>query len=116
MKLITVIDDDRDILDVVEFVLELEGFQVQTSQSGGYLQQMQNSFPDLIILDVHLGDEDGRDICQNVKTNTCTQHIPIILFSAIRISHEALKVTCADGFLPKPFNIRDLLDIVQMHI
>lgn len=116
MKRIAVIDDERAILDVVELTLELEGFQVHTSPNGRYLQHMQHTFPDLIILDVYLEGEDGRDICQKLKTNTYTQHIPVILFSAVLTSHEALEASCADDFLSKPFHIQDLLDLVQKYL
>lgn len=98
------------------FALELEGFRVRTSLSGRYLLQMQQAFPDLIILDVCLAGEDGRDICQQLKTNTHTQHIPVILFSAILTPYEALETSCADGFLSKPFHIQELLDIVQKYL
>lgn len=116
MKRIAVIDDESIILEVVGLVLELEGFQVHTSQSGRYLQQLQHTFPDLIILDVCLKGEDGRDICQKLKTNTDTQHIPVILFSAVLTAHEALEASCADDFLSKPFHIRDLLNLVQKYL
>jgi DNA-binding response OmpR family regulator len=55
-------DDHEDILEVVKMVLEMAGYEVSTSLTGAYFQQMENDLPDLILLDVLLSGEGGREI------------------------------------------------------
>ncbi len=65
---ILVIDDDRDIRDIIRLVLELEGFKVDELDSGHFVDETILSFkPQLILLDVMLGDMDGRQICRDLK-------------------------------------------------
>ncbi len=116
MKKILVIDDAPDILDVVQLILEEEGYQVQTSLNGACLQQMRSDLPDLILLDVLLSGEDGREICQQLKTREQTKQIPVILLSAhVRVSNAA-EVCGADAFLAKPFRMIELIDMVKKYL
>jgi CheY-like chemotaxis protein len=94
-KTILVVDDQPEIVELVERILELEGYQVVTSPNGNALQHLQNPLPDLILLDVFLPDGDGRTFCSQVKKQATTRHIPVLLFSAhlhIRDQH-----TCSRG-------------------
>jgi CheY-like chemotaxis protein len=115
-KRILVVDDSQAILDVIELILEAEGYEVATSQTGACFRQMERNPPDLILLDVLLSGEDGSEICQGLKSDERTRHIPVILISA----HAGLRETAggcgADGFLVKPFHLTDLRDIVLEHL
>ena len=112
---ILVVDDDEAILDVVKIVLTNEGYDVETHTTGKQLYALNNSLPSLIILDVLLSGEDGRDICYYLRKNSITKHIPIILFSA----HSQEDITYSlpnstyDRFLSKPFDIDDLVKTVN---
>ena len=112
-KRILVVDDSPAILDVMVVTLEAEGYEVSTSLTGACLRQMGLNPPDLILLDVLLSGEDGGEICQGLKRDEHTRHIPVILISA----HNGLRVTAeecsADGFLVKPFHLSELRDIVK---
>ena len=66
-KRILVVDDEQGILKVVQAILEDEGYSVQTSLDGQCLQNLQGDLPDLILLDIMLGGEDGRDLCAQLK-------------------------------------------------
>lgn len=115
-KRILVVDDSQAILDVMSVALEAEGYEVITSATGACFQDMGSNLPDLILLDVLLSGEDGGEICQRLKSDERTRHIPLILISA----HAGLPDTAgrcgADGFLVKPFHLIDLRDVVQKHI
>ncbi len=112
-KKILVVDDAPDILEVVQLILEGEGYDVQTSPNGGCFKQMKNDLPHLILLDVLLAGEDGREICQRLKSSEQTKHIPVILFSA----HAGGEGTHgADAFLAKPFHIKGLVETVQRYV
>lgn len=113
-KHILVVDDDPDILDVVQEILSTGGYRVQTGLNGACLQRMESDPPDLILLDVLLQGENGRDLCREVKSRELTQHIPVILFSAHFTVSSALKDCGADDFLAKPFRIEELLTKVAL--
>ncbi len=117
MKKVLVIDDDESILEVVQLVLEAEGYEVETASSGRYIHRLLQSPPDLIILDILLSGEDGRNICSYLKSEELTQNIPVIMFSAHYkgdISH-ILNQSKADSFLAKPFDISDLTHLVKLY-
>ena len=115
-KRILVVDDSQAILDVMSLALDAEGYEVSTSLTGACFQHIESNLPDLILLDVLLSGEDGGEICQRLKSDDHTRHIPLILISA----HAGLPDTAArcgaDGFLVKPFHLNELRDIVNKHI
>jgi len=83
MRRILAVDDDKDILDVLQFILEDSGYEVDTLSDGHYLfEKIKAQEPDLILLDIMLGNLDGRDLCKEVKTKEETHDIPVILISA----------------------------------
>jgi DNA-binding response OmpR family regulator len=110
-----VVDDDKAILDVVTIILANEGYTVEPYATGEPLYQLSNNLPSLIILDILLAGEDGRDICKYLRTNETTKNIPIILFSAH--SQDDIIYTLPgnlyDHFIAKPFDIDDLVKIVN---
>ena len=115
-KKILVVDDSQAILDVMSVALEAEGYEVATSPTGACFQHMGPDLPDLILLDVLLSGEDGGEICQRLKSDERTRHIPLILISA----HAGLPETAgrcgADGFLIKPFHLHELQAIVDRYL
>lgn len=114
MKRIIIVDDDEVVLQLMQDILELEGYSVQTCSNGTELQQLLSDPPDLIILNVFLKREDGRKLCRHLKQDERTRHIPVILYSAYLRAQEAIRESHADDFLEKPFHLHDLmLKIVQ---
>lgn len=114
-KRILVVDDDKDILEVLEFILGDAGYEVESSEKGefaGKLPQSNDSLPNLIILDVLLSGLDGRDICRNLKKAKSTKNIPIIMMSAHPDAEKSSKKAGADDFLAKPFEMTSLLNKV----
>ena len=112
MKKILVIDDDDAILDVTRIILEDEGHQVKTSDNGEALSRLGDVVPDLIILDVLLSGEDGKELCRQLKADKATRHIPVMLFSA----HSKAFLEEGIGhnyFLQKPFDIQEFLRAVH---
>ena len=116
MKKILVVDDDADILDMMQLILKGEGYEVQTSLNGACFQQMYSELPDLIILDILLSGADGREICQQVKSREETRHIPVILFSAHFSARDITATIGADAFLPKPFHLVELINLVKRYL
>jgi len=76
----------------------------------------EKDLPDLILRDVLLSGEDGCEICQRLKDNEQTRHIPVILLSAHAGLRETADECGANDFLAKPFRIAALRDIVKKHL
>lgn len=112
-KKILVADDDPAICDAVQFMLEEEGYFVDTTVNGETILKMEKDYPDLLMLDIWMSGQDGRDICKYLKKKTVTKRIPIIMVSASRDIEESAKESGADDFLAKPFKMDDLLDKIE---
>jgi DNA-binding response OmpR family regulator len=113
-KMILVIDDDQAILDAISLALERAGYDVQTSTDGRCLLEISNKrMPDLILLDILLSGEDGRELCIQLKEREETRHIPVILCSAHFSGDVITYFAGASTFLPKPFHVRELLATVE---
>jgi DNA-binding response OmpR family regulator len=114
-KKILVVDDDQDIRDIIMFILEAEGFEVSgLGQGNDVVPTVLRIRPDMVLLDVQLGDSDGRDICRELKGHAATEHIPIMMISASHGWHGLREKQCeADDFLAKPFDVSELVDHVK---
>lgn len=113
---VLVVDDDPDILDAAQMMLEDEGYFVTTTEKGEYAENLHDGnggLPDLIILDVLLSGKDGRTICRDLKSRPDTRHMPIIMVSAHPGAEESVKAVGADAFLAKPWDIDDLIVLVD---
>lgn len=111
-KKILVVDDDPDILDALQLMLEDAGYEVTTSEKGDYAENLRDTnggLPDVIILDVLLSGKDGRLICQKLKGQDETRHIPIIMISAHPNARQSVTAVGADDFVAKPFDMDELL-------
>ena len=106
---ILVVDDDRDIRDLLDRFLTKHGFRVSTARDGLSLRKaLVNVAIDLIVLDVMLPGESGLSLCKTIRSESTT---PIIMLTAMGDDSDriiGLEVG-ADDYLPKPFNPRELL-------
>ncbi|MBF0465089.1 MAG: response regulator transcription factor [Nitrospirae bacterium] len=112
MKKILVIEDEKDIAELLSYNLKKEGFSVTICYNGSDgLKTILNGFFDLIILDLMLPGVTGMEICKRVKASKRTSSIPIIMLTAK--SGESDKVSGlesgADDYLTKPFSVRELM-------
>jgi two-component system alkaline phosphatase synthesis response regulator PhoP len=108
---VLLIEDERNIAELVKYNLEQAGFRVLTASRGDTgLDQARKSKPDLIVLDLMLPEIDGIEICKILKANEKTASIPIIMLTAK--SEETDKVVGlevgADDYVTKPFSPREL--------
>ena len=116
-KKILVAEDDRAILEVVKIILEQEGYKTLFADREEVIRStIRDHKPDLILLDIWLGGSDGGKIAKSIKSDKHTKHIPIIMISANNETEKITKEAGAYGFLLKPFNIDDLLQIVRKHV
>ncbi|MBN1523838.1 MAG: response regulator transcription factor [Spirochaetales bacterium] len=104
---ILIVEDDQDILDLISHHLVKEGYTVRTETNGSSaLLQIGSLNPDLILLDIMLPGIDGLEICRQVKSNTDTADIPIIMVSAKDAEADITKGLDlgADDYVTKPFS------------
>ena len=109
---ILVVDDEKDILELVSYNLQKEGFHIQTSQNGeNALEKIRSDRFDLLILDLMLPGIQGMELCKVLKSDNETASIPIIMLTAK--SEEFDKVLGlemgADDYITKPFSPRELV-------
>jgi two-component system phosphate regulon response regulator PhoB len=109
---ILIVEDDRDIVEMVEYNLREEGYVTVSALNGEDGVRFAGSEqPDLIILDIMLPVIDGFEVCRTLKSDDKTSQIPIIILSAK--SQETDKVVGlelgADDYVTKPFSPRELI-------
>lgn len=116
MKKVLVVDDDRDILEVIQIILEDQGYDVAITQDGNEVEQkIKDVNPDLILLDIWLAGIDGQDIAAKLKKQKSTKDIPIIMISAVNKSDKIAQNAGVEDFLSKPFDMDELISIVGKH-
>jgi two-component system phosphate regulon response regulator PhoB len=112
MKSILIIEDEKDILDLIEYHLKQSGFSVVKALDGpSGLERARGEHPNLIILDLMLPEMDGKDICRSLKANPLTQSIPILMLTAK--AEEVDRIVGfelgADDYVTKPFSPKELV-------
>lgn len=117
-KKILIFDDDQEVLTAMESLLDFVDWDLITFSTGqDALTKIEKESPDLILMDVELDGFDGREICRAIKENQALQHIPIILISGqFRLDKMIDTEFGPDDFIPKPFNIGDLIDKVYFQL
>ncbi|PYU22493.1 MAG: DNA-binding response regulator [Acidobacteria bacterium] len=111
MKRILIIEDDRDIVELVRYNLANEGFEVTASAEGSAgLALLRKSPPDLVILDLMLPKMPGLEVCKEIRRDPTLNRLPILMLTAR--GEEADRVIGlemgADDYVTKPFSPREL--------
>ncbi len=113
MKKILVVEDDADILELVQYNLTKEGFQVERAMSGEAALRVAgaNGGLNLIVLDLMLPEIDGLEVCRRLKRDPATEGIPIVMLTA---KGEEADIVAglelgADDYITKPFSPRVLM-------
>src|SRR5690348_11676463 len=116
MKRILIIEDDRDIVELVRYNLANEGFQVSGANDGATgLNTLKKSPPDLLLLDLMLPKLSGLEICREIRKDESLNRLPILMLTAR--GDEADRVVGlelgADDYVTKPFSPRELVARVK---
>ncbi|HVF69955.1 MAG TPA: response regulator [Xanthomonadales bacterium] len=115
-KRILVADDDVAIVESTCMVLRENGYQVDSADDKEAINKMEKSLPDLLLLDIWMSGQDGREICKYLKSKELTRHIPIILISASHDIAKSAKGAGSDDFLAKPYGMYELLEKVAKYL
>jgi DNA-binding response OmpR family regulator len=112
---VLVVDDDKDLLDMVSLVLRSYAIKVDCLDNGGLVfNRLATHKPDVVLMDIYLGDADGRELCKKIKTMDEYQDIPVILYSAGNITTQSIQESLANDFISKPFDISHLLTRIRL--
>jgi DNA-binding response OmpR family regulator len=111
-KRILVVDDERDLVDLISYNLQRNGYDVQSAQDGlQAIEMVRRETPDLIVLDLMLPGMDGIEVARQLRSDAATASVPIIMLTA---KGEEVDVVVglalgADDYITKPFSMKILL-------
>jgi len=112
-----IVDDSSDLTDMIAQIYARRNFLISNAKSRqeifSYLERI---IPDLIFLDVLLEKDDGREICNELKSIPAYRHIPVILMSGNPEKLSAYKTFLADDFMEKPFNMETILSKARKYL
>jgi two-component system phosphate regulon response regulator PhoB len=114
---ILIIEDERALVEVLEYNLKKEGYEVLTASDGqDGLRRAQAQLPDLVVLDLMLPVMEGLEVCRQLRSATRTKEIPVLMLTAR--SEEVDEVVGfqmgADDYVTKPFKIKALMQRVKV--
>ncbi len=118
MKKILILDDDKDNLEILSFILTEYGYEVKGRLCGDTVfDDIKTYQPDLILMDVRLAGMDGREICRNIKENPLTALLPVILVSGTHDLSESMHLPGApDDYIAKPYDLDFLINRVSKQL
>jgi two-component system, OmpR family, alkaline phosphatase synthesis response regulator PhoP len=116
MKQIFVVEDEKDLVELLTYNLEKDGYRVLSEMDGdNALKKIPEKMPDLVLLDLMLPKTDGLTVCKTLKSNPKTSHIPVVMLTAK--GEESDKIVGlelgADDYVTKPFSVKELLARVR---
>ena len=111
------VDDNRDLLEFLREALSNDFKEIISADSGNKAMKIISSgkLPDIIVSDVNMPDGDGYQLCKEIKNNEKYNHIPVVLLAskgAEQSQSDSYKIG-ADGFLPKPFEMETLTELLR---
>ncbi|MEI9947380.1 MAG: response regulator [Chitinophagaceae bacterium] len=107
-------DDDPDILKMISLMLEREGFVVETLLNAVSLDdKILQERPHIILLDIHMHDINGSDLCRELKKSILTRGIPVLIISADDNVKSIAQLCGADGHVSKPFGPKELIEKIS---
>jgi two-component system, OmpR family, response regulator VicR len=111
---ILLVDDNRDLLQIIQIILKGQGFDTVLASSIEEAEiKIKIHNPALILMDVFLSDQDGREYCNHLKSEDLTRNIRVILMSGSELNMNMMSRIHADDFMEKPFDYNDLVSRVE---
>lgn len=113
---ILIIDDEPELVEAITVRLKASGYEIISAYDGQQgLDKAEKIKPDLILLDLIMPKKNGYEVCKNLKTNSSTRDIPILIFTASG-QHDLEKKCIAAGacaVIIKPFETAELLELIN---
>ncbi|MEJ5090747.1 response regulator [Sphingobacterium faecium] len=109
-KKIMICDDDQGILDVLQMLLELEGYEVLPQLNSIHvIKEIMIHSPDILLLDLWMPVLSGDQILKAIRNTPEIKQLPVIVLSASGDGHKIAMEVGADGFIAKPFDLDDIM-------
>jgi DNA-binding response OmpR family regulator len=120
-KYVLIVDDDHDLVETVCMMLEDKGYEVGKAYDGVEGEEaIKDRQPDLLVLDVMMPRKDGYQLCAELKADSATKDIPVILLTAVgeavpttSYTHAQGMSTEAEEYIPKPVDSKTLVEAVD---
>jgi two-component system, OmpR family, phosphate regulon response regulator PhoB len=113
---ILVVEDEDNIAVALDYLMTREGYEHDRVASGAdALPRIRTTHPDLVLLDVMLPEVSGYEICEGIRTDPSLADVKVLMMTARGSAIERRKGLAlgADGFISKPFELKDLRDEVR---
>jgi DNA-binding response OmpR family regulator len=113
---ILIVDDDLESVKLIGLMLQRRGYEITAAQDGSQaLIKAETEAPDLVILDVMMPDMDGYQVCQQLRSNPRTAHLPVLMFTAKTLVGDKVAgfQAGADDYLTKPIHPAELVSRVE---
>jgi DNA-binding response OmpR family regulator len=115
-KKILITDDDEGVQDIFKLIFERAGYHVEIHGEASSILENNYTYPDLFLLDRQLSGQDGLKVCRFLKSQSQTKDIPVIIVSATPGIGKLAQEAGADDFIEKPFQMKELLNVVAKWI
>ena len=115
---VLVVDDEKDIVEFIQYNLEAEGFEVITAFDGKEALEAAKKQPDIIVLDVMMPDIDGYEVCETIKSQEENKNIPVLFLTAKTSEQDEIHGLNlgADDYISKPVSINKLIARIKSNI
>ena len=108
-KKVLIIENDDDIRDIVEYILEEQGFSILSIPEPQSLTEVLQFGPDVILIDEFINSQPGHRLCLRIKRDVVLQQIPVIVLSTAN-DIELIATECeANDYIRKPFDVHDMV-------
>jgi DNA-binding response OmpR family regulator len=117
MAKILLVDDSKDLVFLLAFILKKKGFQVEGAYSKKeLLYKLSLSIPDILLLNTIINSDEGRELCKELKKHPDYNHISIILISSNPNKLKGYDECLADDVIVKPFDCDILIDKINTQL
>lgn len=114
MKRVLIVEDERDVADLLEDVLNLEGFEARVSSGEAALDDALHFHPHVVLLDLMMPVVDGFEVARRLHAHDNTRDLPIVVMTAMHDVAARAGEIGTRHFLAKPFDINDLITTVEV--
>jgi DNA-binding response OmpR family regulator len=115
-KRVLIIEDEESLLKLETILLTVKGYDVTGVTTGtGALEKLSEETFDLVLLDIMLPDIDGFEVCRQIRKNTRTSKVPVVMLTARKsLEDQERGSECgADAYLTKPFKSAMIIEVIE---